>query len=122
MIARFSPFLLAMISIGCSKQPSILSRPAIDLVQSGKETAWNNGITLNVAKRAENSLEGIRLVDQNAKTLLVSATGSISSGSIDNPKHYNCITITLTNARSMTIDQGQGLGATAGLTTLVLRR
>jgi hypothetical protein len=122
MYARPFTLLLAMLLIGCSRQSSTLSLQAIDLVQSGSDTTWKNGVDLHVTKRAGNSLEGIRFVDKDSKVLLVSATGSLSSGSIDNPRDYNCVTITLTNARTMTVESGQKAGTTAGVLTFVLSR
>jgi hypothetical protein len=87
-----------MLLCGCSTKQAA---SAIDLVQPGKETAWNHGaFILQVAKRDGNSLEGIRPVIKRSgeqDVIITADTGKIFPGSAENPADQNCLRIALYN-------------------------
>jgi hypothetical protein len=87
---------------GCSKRsPTTSTRPAIDLVQAGKDVEFADGV-VRVAKREGNSLEGVHVLvtPSNGQTREITAeTGTIKSGTDENANFENQITITLHNAK-----------------------
>ncbi len=89
--------LSGLLLCGCSK------KPAIDLVQAGKDTSWNHGsYDLQVAKRDGDSLGGIRLVLKTSSgqdTIITADTGTVTAGSVENPADPNCVRVTLFNAQ-----------------------
>jgi hypothetical protein len=88
---------LAFLFCGCSK------KPAIDFVQAGKDTTWNQGAyNLQVAKRNGDSLGSIRLVLKTSggqDTIITAETGTVTAGSVENPADPNCVRVTLFNAQ-----------------------
>jgi hypothetical protein len=91
---------------GCSNHsPTALTRPAIDLVQAGKDIEFPSGYVLHVAKRNGSSLEGIHIfvTPPNGQASEITAeTGTIKSGTPEHPNFENQITITLHNAKTVT--------------------
>ena len=92
-----------MVFAGCSRHsPTASTRPAIDLVQAGKDIEFSEGYVLHFAKREGNSLEGIHVLvtPSDGQTREITAeTGTIKSGSDDENNFENQITITLHNAK-----------------------
>ena len=90
---------------GCSKHsPTASIRPAIDLVQAGKDIEFPGGYVLHVAKREGSSLEGIHVLvtPPNGQAMEITAEkGTIKSGTPENPNFENQITITLHNAKTV---------------------
>jgi hypothetical protein len=88
---------------GCSQKQATSTRPAIDLVEAGQDSTWDNGAVLHVVKRDGRSLQGVRFVQKGLdgiETTVTADTGTISSGSIQNPADSNCVTITLYKGQS----------------------
>ena len=94
LIVLFSGLLLC----GCSQKQATPTRPAIDFVEAGKDSTWDGGRVLQVAKRDGRSLQGIRFVQKRldgVENTVTADTGKISSGSVQNPADNNCVTIIL---------------------------
>lgn len=91
---------------GCSKPSSTIStRPAIELVQAGKDIEFPGGYVLHVAKREGSSLEGVRILvtPPNGQASEITAErGTIKPGTPENPNFENQITMTLHNAKTVT--------------------
>ena len=93
-----------MVLAGCSTHsPAASTRPAIDLVQAGKNIEFPGGYVLRVAKREGDSLEGIHLLapptDGQAREI-TAGEGTIKSGAEGN-NFENQITITLRDAKTL---------------------
>jgi len=88
---------------GCCSQRQVT---AIDRVQSGTDTAWDQGLyVLHVTNRNGSSLEGVRIISRGygeEATIVSADTGSISQGPscVDGVADDNAVKITLQNARS----------------------
>jgi hypothetical protein len=99
LIVLFSGLLLC----GCSQKQASSTGSAIDLVEAGRDSTWNNGGVLHVASRNGSSLQGIRYVQKGVdgtETTVTADTGTISSGSFQNSADNNCVKITLYKAHS----------------------
>jgi hypothetical protein len=90
-----------------AEQPS----PAIDRVQSGTFTAWDQGVyVLHVVKREGNKLEGVQIISKSAdgvETIISADTGTIEMGPscLDSVKDDSAIAITLKNPETVTGDK-----------------
>jgi hypothetical protein len=97
---------VTMVLAGCSAHsPTASTRPAIDLVQAGKDIEFPGGYVLHVAKREGSSLEGIHVLvtPPNGQPSEITAdTGTIKSGTPEHPDFANQITLTLHNAKTVT--------------------
>jgi hypothetical protein len=94
--------LSGLLLCGCSpKQASSSSRPAIDLVEAGKDIAWRDGYVLRVTKRDGTSLEGIQISAMSAagQTTMSADTGTVSPVVEGNVMNDSSVIITLHNAR-----------------------
>jgi hypothetical protein len=91
---------------GCSGHSQAAStRPAIDLVQAGKDIEFDGGYLLHVTKREGSSLEGIRILVtalDGQVTEITAETGTIKSGTPENSNFENQVTMTLHNAKTVT--------------------
>lgn len=65
MKAAFMVLLSGLLLFGCSQRQQTTTPPASALVQPGKDTTWEGGWVLRVAKRAGGSLEGVSLTETN---------------------------------------------------------
>lgn len=84
--------------------PAASTRPAIDLVQAGKDVEFSGGYILHVAKREGDALEGVdvRIMPADGQASEITAEkGTIKSGTPENPDFKNQITITLHNAKTV---------------------
>jgi hypothetical protein len=92
--------LSVVILSGCSKKQAPPARPAIDLVEAGKDIPWRDGYVLHVQKRDGTSLEGITIsgmrvgghnqtmmADTGTVALVVATNGTIDSSVIIDLHH-----------------------------------
>ena len=97
---------LTMLLVGCSTpSPSASTRPAIDLVQAGKDIEFGGGSVLHVTKREGNALEGIHVLVRQPGVQdqeIAAETGTIKSGTPEHSNFENQVTITLHDAKIMT--------------------
>ena len=97
---------VAMVLAGCSKDsPTASARPAIDLVQAGKDIEFPGGYVLHVAKRDGSSLQGIHVLvtpPAGQASEITAETGTIQPGTPEYPIFKSQITITLHNAKIVT--------------------
>jgi hypothetical protein len=97
---------LTMVLVGCStRSPTASKRPAIDLVEAGKDIEFGGGSVLHVTKREGSALEGIRILVrqpgvQDAE--VAAETGTIKSGTPEHSNFENQVTITLHDAKIVT--------------------
>jgi hypothetical protein len=66
--------LSGFVLCGCSKKHTVSARPAIELVEAGKDVAWSDGYLLHVTSRDGDSLEGIRIVKTETNGRIVTIT------------------------------------------------
>jgi 1-deoxy-D-xylulose 5-phosphate reductoisomerase len=87
----------------CAQKQASQPAPAIDRVQSGTDTAWDQGVyVLHVTKRQGSSLEGVQIISKAAdgvETIVSADTGTIALGPscLDSVKDENSVAITLKN-------------------------
>jgi len=97
--------IAALMWCGCSNPPvASSSGRAIDLIQPGKAITWSNGTTVQVGKREGNTVEDIRVVGQAAdgrETTLTARTGTLQSGSIENPEDRHCVRLSIPEAQGL---------------------
>ena len=94
--------LSCLVLCGCSQKQATSSRPAIDLVEAGKDISWRDGYTLHVDKRDGASLEGIQIsmeTPEGQKVKITAETGTVL------PRNEEAVNMILTNA---TIQTGTG--------------
>jgi hypothetical protein len=117
--------LSGLLLCGCSQKQASSAGSAIDLVQAGKDTVWQDGATLHIAKRDGASIEGIQIVKTSAdgkKTTMTADTGTISSGSIEDTADANSVKLTLHDARGETLAPAGKKVMTMKELILVLKR
>jgi hypothetical protein len=96
--------LSGLLLCGCSQKQATSARPAIDLVEVGKDITWRGGIVLHVTKRDGASLEGIQIIGTAAdgqKMTTTADTGTLTPGSVENAADDSAVRITLHNAKSV---------------------
>ena len=67
-----------------TNMPASSAHPASDLIVAGKDVAWSDGYVLHVTKRDGSSLEGIRVIHNDASgrvTTITAAKGTVAPGS-----------------------------------------
>ena len=117
--------LSGLLLCGCSQKQASSARPAIDLVEAGKDIAWRDGSVLHITKRDGTSLEGIQIIKttpDGQRTTLTADTGTLSPGSVENAADDGSVKITLKKA---TIEKHGGAGnelITAKDMTLVFQK
>jgi hypothetical protein len=91
---------------GCSQKQATPSSHAIDFVQAGTNEVWkqsdNRESILHVTRRDGNSLEGIQIIGtapDGHKSISTADTGTVASGSVENPADENSVRIILHNSR-----------------------
>jgi hypothetical protein len=73
--------LSVLILCGCSKKQAATERPAIDLVEAGKDITWQGGKVLHITKRDGSSLEGIVISGVGGRNqTMIADTGTIAPG------------------------------------------
>jgi hypothetical protein len=93
--------LSGLLLCGCSQKPATVARPAIDLVESGKDIAWHDGFILRVAKRDGMAIQGVQITGttpDGQKVVVTAETGALSPGSVENAADDGSVRITLKNA------------------------
>jgi hypothetical protein len=91
---------------GCAQKQASSASSAIELVQAGEKTVWQDGTVLQVTKCEGASLQGIQIARTSPdghKITLTADNGTISSGSIDNPADANAVKLTLHDAHIETL-------------------
>jgi hypothetical protein len=111
-IALITLALFTVEFTGCAgDSPPASTRPAIDLVQAGKDIEFPGGYIVHVTKRDGSSLEGIHIHfphPDGPASEITADTGTIKSGIPDHSDYENeliyknQITIRLKNARTVT--------------------
>jgi hypothetical protein len=87
--------LSCFVLCGCSQKQATSARPAIDLVEAGKDISWRDGYILHVDKRDGASLEGIQIrmeTQEGQKVIITAETGTVS------PRNEGVVNMILTNA------------------------
>ena len=87
--------LSCLVICGCSQKQPTSARPAIDLVEAGKDISWRDGYILHVDKRDGAFLEGIQIsreTPEGQKVILTAETGTVS------PRNEGVVNMILTNA------------------------
>jgi hypothetical protein len=96
--------LSGLLLCGCSQKQATSPRPAIDLVEAGKDITAFSGIVIHVAKRDGTSLEGIQIkttASDGQKTTITADTGTLAPGSVENAADDSAVRITLQNVKSV---------------------
>jgi hypothetical protein len=102
MKTAFTIILSGLFLCGCSpKQAASSSRPAIDLVEPGKDIVWRDGYVLHVMKRDGASLEGIQISvnSPSGQTTMSADTGTVSPVVEGNVTNDSSVVITLHDAK-----------------------
>src|SRR4051794_13705733 len=98
--------LFSMALAGCANHsPTTSTRPAIDLVQAGKDIEFPGGYVLHVTRRDGGSLEGIHVLvtpPVGPASEITAEKGTIRSGTPEHSNFENQITLTLHNAKTVT--------------------
>ena len=122
----FTVILSGLFLCGCSQKQATPASHTIDLVQAGTNELWklsdNRDIILSVTKRDGNSLEGVRLshiAPDGHKSISTADTGTVASGSVENPTDENSVRIILHNAR---VANGKMTYFTSGDVTFLLHK
>jgi hypothetical protein len=116
--------LSGLLVCGCAQNRASSAGPAINLVQAGKDTVWQNGTVLHIAKREGTSVEGIQIVrtSEGQKMTVTADTGTLSPGTIQNAADADSIKLILRDARSETLGPSGRNVMTVKEWTLVLKR
>jgi hypothetical protein len=97
---------LTMVLVGCSTpSPTASKRPAIDLVQAGRDVEFALGSVVHVREREGSALQGIHIVLRRPGVQdeeITAETGTIKSGTPENSNFINQVTITLHDAKVVT--------------------
>jgi len=107
--------LSGLLLCGCSQKQASSARPAIDLVQAGKDTSWHsegNDYVVHVTKRDGTSLEGVTvtITFPSGKTQTLSSdAATLSPGSF---KSASDSTSVIMDMKNVTIEANGKPGGT----------
>jgi len=121
MKTTLTVLLSGLLLCGCSQKQATSASPAIDLVETSKAVAWSDGYVIYIGKRHGASLEDIHVshkYSNGATASIFAEKGTVSAGSVEDPKDVNSVKIILENAR---IVSGMTMSVTNEL-TLVLHK